>query len=103
MKGYDDADGFNYMFVTEDVKPAPQHVKLTISNPDIMFSANTVGVWAFRYRGTIMVEDSCVVAESTEPFTSGSAMVAMVRFPKGLFHCWREVAIGGIHKSGVCL
>lgn len=86
VKGYEDADGFNYMFVAEDVKPAPQHVKLTISNPGALFVADSVGVWAFRYRGIIMVEDSCVVAESTEPFTSGSAMVAMVRFPKGLFH-----------------
>ena len=85
LKGYDDADGFNYMFVAEGVKPAPQHVRLTISKPGTMFSTDSVGVWAFRFHGDIKVEDGCIVAESTEPFSSSSAMIAMVRFPKGLF------------------
>ena len=30
LKGYDDADGFNYMFVTQGMSPLPDHVKLTI-------------------------------------------------------------------------
>lgn len=85
VKAYDDADGFNYMFVAEDLTPSPQHVKLIIMKPDTPFYPDTVGVWAFRYHGNIMVEDSCIVAESSEPFTSESAMVVMARFPKGMF------------------
>ena len=30
VKGYDDADGFNYMFVAQGVSPLPDHVKLSI-------------------------------------------------------------------------
>lgn len=86
VKAYDDADGFNYMFVAEDVNPAPQHVKLTIYKPGTPLPIDSMGVWAFSFHGNIEMQDSCVVAESSEPFTSGSAMIAMVRFPKGLFH-----------------
>ena len=85
VKGYDDADGFNYMFVAENVSPLPSHVKLTISKPGTPFTSDSVKVWGFRYHGTIMIEDSCVVAESSEDFTSESALIAMVRFPKGMF------------------
>ena len=86
VKAYDDADGFNYMFVAEDLSPAPDHVKVTIVKPGTPFIPDTVGVWAFRYYGTVMVEDSAIVAETSEPFTSGSAMIVMARFPKGMFH-----------------
>ena len=86
VKAYDDVDGFNYMFVAEDITPAPDHVKLTIMKPGTPFIPDTVGVWAFRFHGNIMVEDSCIVAESSEPFTSESAMIVMASFPKGMFH-----------------
>ena len=85
VKGFDDADGFNYMFVAENVSPLPSHVKLTISKPGTPFVEDSVKVWAFRFRGTIMIEDSCVVAETSEDFSPESAMIAMVRFPKGMF------------------
>lgn len=86
VKAYDDADGFNYMFVAEDIRPYPEHVKLTITKPGTPFYTDTVGVWAFRFHGNIMVVDSCIVAETSEPFSTGSAMIAMARFPKGMFH-----------------
>lgn len=86
VKAYDDADGFNYMFVAEELNPAPDHVKISIVKPDTPFYPDTIGVWAFRYRGTVMVVDSAIVAETSEPFSSGSAMIVMARFPKGIFN-----------------
>ena len=92
MKSYEGSDGFNWMFVAEDVKPRPQHVKLTIeaAEGDSLITPENTRIWGFRYRGDIVFErDSIhgykIVAESSEPFTQGSAMVAMVEFDKGLF------------------
>jgi len=93
LRGYSDADGFNYMFVAEGVKPRPSHVRLTIV-PDssmvadstvLMFSETNAAIWGFHYRGDVRFEDGTIVAESSEPFTSGSAMIVMVRFNKGFF------------------
>ena len=86
VKGYDDADGFNYMFVAQGVSPLPDHVKLTIEPEDTLrFTAENTGVWGFRYQGEVGFYDYRVVAESSEPFESRSAMVVMCRFNKGMF------------------
>ena len=92
MKSYEDSDGFNWMFVAEGVKPRPQHVKLIIeaAEGDSLITPDNTRIWGFRYRGDIVFEGDSIhgykiVAESSEPFTQGSAMVAMVEFDKGLF------------------
>ena len=86
VKGYDDADGFNYMFVAQGISPSPDHVKLTIMPEDTLkFTAENTGIWGFRYRGDINFMNYRIVAESSEPFESRSAMIIMCRFNKGLF------------------
>ena len=98
LRAYSDADGFNYMFVAENLSPRPDHVRVTIvpavSAADSLAAANgkgvwlnveNTGVWAFRYRGDIHVENGSIVAETSEPFSSGSALIVMARFDKGLF------------------
>lgn len=92
MKSYEGSDGFNWMFVAEGVKPRPQHVKLTIeaAEGDSIISPENTRIWGFRYIGDIVFEGDSIhgykiVAESSEPFKNGSAMVAMVEFDKGLF------------------
>lgn len=86
VKGYDDADGFNYMFVAQGISPSPDHVKVTIMPEDtVKFSVENTKTWGFRYRGDINFMNYRVVAESSEPFESRSAMIVMCRFDKGLF------------------
>ena len=86
VKGYDDADGFNYMFVAQGVSPLPDHVKLTIEPEDTLrFTAENTGVWGFRYNGEVGFMNYRIVAESSEPFESRSAMIVMCRFNKGMF------------------
>ena len=86
VKGYDDADGFNYMFVAQGVSPLPDHVKLTIEPEDtLQFTSENTGVWGFRYQGEVGFYNYRIVAESSEPFESRSAMVVMCRFNKGMF------------------
>ena len=86
VKGYDDADGFNYMFVAQGVSPLPDHVRLTIVPEDTLkFTAENTGIWGFRYQGEINLMNYQIVAESSEPFESRSAMIVMCRFDKGMF------------------
>ena len=86
VKGFDDADGFNYMFVAQGVSPLPDHVKLTIEPEDtLQFTTDNTGVWGFRYHGEVGFYNYRVVAESSEPFEGRSAMVVMYRFNKGMF------------------
>ena len=86
VKGYDDADGFNYMFVAEDISPYPDHVRLTIVPADTTrFSSDNTRIWGFRYRGEVNVIDGEIVAESSEPFSRSSAMIVMAAFQKGMF------------------
>ena len=86
VKAYEDDDGFNYMFVAQGMSPLPDHVKLTIEPEDtLQFTAENTGIWGFRYNGEISFMNYQIVAESSEPFESRSAMIVMVRFNKGMF------------------
>lgn len=86
VKGHEDMDGFNHMFVTRDLGSSPQSIILTIRKPGLNLTTENTKVWAFGFRGEIHVEDGAVVARTTEPFTRRSALIAMVGFEKGLFH-----------------
>lgn len=86
VKGHEDMDGFNHMFVTRGLGSSPQSIVLTIRKPGLEFTTENTKVWAFGFRGEIHVENGIVVARTTEPFTRQSAMIAMVGFDKGIFH-----------------
>lgn len=86
VKGHEDLDGFNHMFVARDLGSSPQSIVLTIRKPGLEFTTENTNVWAFGFHGEIHVEDGVVVARTTEPFTRRSALIAMVGFEKGLFH-----------------
>lgn len=86
VKGHEDLDGFNHMFVARDLGSSPQSIVLTIRKPGLELTTENTKVWAFGFHGEIHVEDGVVVARTTEPFTRRSALIAMVGFEKGLFH-----------------
>ena len=85
VKGYEEMDGFNQMFVARDLGSSPQSVILTIRKPGFEFTTDNTKVWAFGFRGEIHVEDGAVVARSSEPFVKKSALIALVGFEKGIF------------------
>ena len=86
LRAYEDADGFNYMFVADGISPLPDHVRLTIVPEDTLrFTEENTAVWAFRYGGDVRLVDGTIVAETDEPFQSRSAMIVMARFGKGMF------------------
>ena len=87
VQSFTDADGFNFMFVNKGMKPAPQHVKVTLVNdtggPE--WTYDNTRVWGFGSYGDINVQDGQIVYESLETFSYDSSAIVLVRFEKGLF------------------
>lgn len=86
VKGHEDMDGFNHMFVARNLGSSPKSIILTVRKAGMEFSTENTKVWAFGFRGEIHVENGIVVARTTEPFIKESAMIVMVGFEKGMFH-----------------
>lgn len=86
LKSYTESDGFNWMFVARDIRPYPQHVSLTMWAADgTELNDSVANIWSFGHQGEIWFGDSCIYAESTEPFGSGYSMIIMAEFAKGIF------------------
>ena len=86
IRSYTDADGFNYMFVAQGVRPLPNEVRLTIQAADgTQLTDSIADIWGFRFIGRVDFTDGAIVATSSEPFKSGSALILMARFNKGTF------------------
>jgi hypothetical protein len=87
VQSFTDADGFNFQFVNPDLLVPPQHVKLTLVNgtdgPE--WTYDNTRVWGFGSYGDINVVNGAIVYESLEPFSSGSSVIVLARFEKGLF------------------
>ena len=85
VKSLNDYDMLHLQFVSDDIDPAPAHVRLTLSAPDSL-SAKNSSIWAFGYNGTVdWQEDGSVTAESSEAFIPESSMILLLRFDKGIF------------------
>lgn len=85
VKSFDEADGFNQMFVARDLSPAPLAVRLVIASADSLFTPTNTRLWAFGYVGSIELKEGKIVAETTEPFGKESSIIVMARFEKGVF------------------
>ena len=85
VKSFDEADGFNQMFVARNLSPAPLAVRMVIASADSLFTPTNTQLWAFGYVGTIELKEGKIVAETTEPFGKNSSMMVMARFEKGVF------------------
>ena len=87
VHGYDDADGFNFMFVAQNIKPLAQHAKITFEREDGEdIPQDVVRMWAFRYNGDVQWRDGKVVAETATAMTGNEAMIVMLRFDKGFLN-----------------
>jgi len=87
VQSFTDADGFNFMFVNPGFDAPAQHVKVTIVNAtgSNQWTYDNTRVWGFGSYGDINVTDGQIVYESSEPFSSNSSFIALVRFDKGMF------------------
>lgn len=85
LRGYNESDGFNFMFYSRDTNEPPENFTLTIRREDRQPMDGT-NVWAFGFGGEIQVEDSVVRAWSTQPLERHNHVTVMIETPKGMFH-----------------
>ena len=87
VRAYDDADGFNFMFVAMNIKPAAEHARITFVGEDGKeIPQDLVKMWAFRYDGEVNWRDGTVVAETASYMSGDEAMIVMLRFEKDFLH-----------------
>ena len=86
VRGYPDADALRHVFLDESVTPKPLHAKVTIVGADttLVFTPDTCGIWGFRFVGDLWFENGTMMAETTAPMSSSSALYIMAKFPKGM-------------------
>lgn len=85
-KAYDDADGFNFMFLNPNMSVYPTNVvmRLRLDN-DSTFSEQTARIWGFGFEGqTGFTEDGYAVAYTTTPLNGYNHMTVMMRIFKGV-------------------
>ena len=87
LRGYKDADGFNYMFVAKSISPKPEHATVRIMRDDQQpITDEDANIWSFRYSGTVDFVNGAIVAETDGSLDSDEAMIVMVEFKKGIFN-----------------
>ena len=88
VRDYGETDGFNYMFVTRNMKPSPREASVTFKAPHLAngLPKDSVRVWSFGFYGENEIADGEVVSYTTEPMTEKSAIIVMLEFDKGILH-----------------
>ena len=57
VKSYKESDGFNWMFITRDMRPAPQNATVTIvADREGGLPEDSVKAWSFGFHGDVSIE-----------------------------------------------
>lgn len=85
VQSYDTHDGFNHCFVDMDCDIHKAQVVISTADSINISEANTRR-WAFGYEGRIEFDvDSNIVVTPNGPLDSGSRIIVMLEFDKGVF------------------
>ncbi len=85
VKSLDDYDMLHLQLVSPDLSSAPEHVRVRISAEDAQLDSTDTRIWGFGFVGEAAFKDGSAVFESSERFSSGSSVIVLMRFDKGLF------------------
>ena len=85
VRAYDEADGFNFMFVNKDMNTTPTDVNLLITYPEAELTAENSGAWAFGFEGEVRFVSEGVQVWSTSPLDSSDYVVVMFETQSGTF------------------
>ena len=85
VQGYEDFDGFNFMFVNPGIAPIA-NARITIENATggERWTSDNVKVWAFGFDGEINVEDGKIVCYTTSSMAKSHKIIILARFDKDL-------------------
>lgn len=86
VRSYNDADGFNFMFVNRGMNLYPTDASVTISLADGKINDSIADIWGFGYQGYINFRSDSVYAYTTQALQpdDGSSMIIMMSLKKGV-------------------
>ena len=85
VRSHPDADAIRFVFLDQAVSPKPEHAKVIIASDSLFFSADSCGVWGFRFNGEVGFENGQIIAETTEAMNEEAGLYVMASFKKGMF------------------
>lgn len=86
VRSYNDADGFNFMFVNRGMNLYPTNASVTISLKSGKITDSIADIWGFGYQGYINFKSGSVYACTTQPLQpdDNSSMIIMMSLKKGI-------------------
>ena len=86
VRSYNDADGFNFMFVNRGLNLYPTDANVTISLANGKLDDSVADIWGFGYEGYINFRSGGVYAYTTKPLQpdDDSSMIIMMSLKKGV-------------------
>ena len=87
VQGYDDYDGFNFMFVNPGIGSI-ESAQVTIENATggDLWTSDNVKVWAFGFDGEIAVVDGKIVCYTSSRMSKSHKIIILARFDKEMVH-----------------
>lgn len=85
IKGYQEANGTNFMFINPDMNtfPTAGRIEILMEDGTKLDSSNTE-IWAFGFEGKIELQGGRVVAYTEEDLEDGNSMIVMMKLSKDL-------------------
>lgn len=85
VQGYEDYDGFNFMFINPGVGSI-SNATVTIENAtgSDEWTSDNLKVWAFGFDGEIMVENGKIVCYTTSSMSKSHKIIILARFDKDM-------------------
>ncbi len=85
VQGYNDYDGFNFMFVNPNIgQIAEASVTIENNTGGEEWTSDNVKVWAFGFDGYISVADGKIKCTSYDDLSKSNKVIILARFDKGL-------------------
>ena len=91
VRSYEGADAIAQYLVSEDIFGGPQHVKITIYSPDVAFTQENTGLWAFGFSVNFGVQDGKAVFESDRAMKKTEYVSVLLEFQPGMFQPTKSV------------
>lgn len=78
VRAFDEADGFNFMFVNRDMNTTPTDVSVWIKTTNAALSADNSAVWAFGFDGEVQFDEGGIAAWTNEPLSGDDSVILML-------------------------
>ncbi len=85
VKGYQEADGFNHLFLTDEMDPLPDSVSFSVTVDSVQIDTTNARGWGFGYDGPTEFSGGAFRTH-TENYGFRNSLIIMLALKKGIIH-----------------